>query len=131
MTSEPALIQYTIPDLLSLYPFEFPKANIHVQECHAESIAWVSRFNVIDEKRSAIIEKAKSERLCALAYPYAGCEEFRMTCDFINLLFVLDHLSDDMNGQDAHGVCEVLYQVMADPDFKHDSVLAQITFEYV
>jgi hypothetical protein len=54
-----------------------------------------------------------------------------MTCDFINLLFVLDHLSDDMNGQDAHGVCEVLYQVMADPDFKHDSVLAQITFEYV
>jgi hypothetical protein len=40
-----------------------------------------------------------------------------MTYDFLNLLFPLDHLSGDMDGKDAHGVCEILYRVMADPDF--------------
>ncbi|OJA08758.1 hypothetical protein AZE42_08877 [Rhizopogon vesiculosus] len=124
------LIQYTLPDLLSIYPFDFPKANTHAQECSAESKEWVSRSNVFDERRSALLGKAQSGLLCAVAYPYAGREEFRMTCDFINLLFVLDHISDDMNGQDAHGPCEVFYQVMADPDFKHDSILAKIMLDF-
>ncbi|OJA16455.1 hypothetical protein AZE42_04671 [Rhizopogon vesiculosus] len=128
MSSEP--IQYTIPDLLSLFPFVFPKANAHFKECTAESKAWVRSFNILDEKRTAISEKAQAGLLCALTYSYAAHEEFRMTCDFLNLLFVLDHLSDDMNGRDAHSACDVLYQVLADPDFTHDSALAKMTLDF-
>ncbi|KAG0708193.1 isoprenoid synthase domain-containing protein [Suillus ampliporus] len=125
-----ALIQYTLPDLLSLCPFDFSKPSPHLLECSAESKAWVTRFNVFDDKHIAIMEKSQSGLLCALAYPYAGREGFRTTCDFVNLLFVLDHLSDDMNSNDAHTACEVFHQVMADPDFKHESLLAKITLDF-
>jgi hypothetical protein len=125
-----AVIQYTLPDLFSLCPFDFSKPSPHLQECSAESKAWVASFNVFNDKQNAIMEKSQSELLCALAYPYAGREGFRTTCDFLNLLFVLDHLSDDMNGKDAGAACEVFYRVMADPDFKHESDLAKIVLEY-
>jgi hypothetical protein len=55
-----ALIQYIIPDLLSLYPFEFPKANTYSQEYSAERRVWVSGFDIFNEKQSAISEKAQS-----------------------------------------------------------------------
>ncbi|KAG1821857.1 isoprenoid synthase domain-containing protein [Suillus subaureus] len=125
-----AIIQYTLPDFFSLCPFDFSKPSPHLQECSAESKAWATRFNVCNDKQNAIMEKSQSELLCALAYPYAGREGFRTTCDFLNLLFVLDHLSDDMNGKDANGACEVFYQVMADPDFKHESNLAKIILDF-
>ncbi|KAJ8581546.1 hypothetical protein M405DRAFT_868590 [Rhizopogon salebrosus TDB-379] len=98
-----ALIQYMIPDLLSLYLFEFPKANTYFQECSAERKVWVSGFDIVNEKQSTISEMAQSVLLCALIYPYSGRDELRMTCDFLNLLFLLDHLSGDMDGKDAHG----------------------------
>ncbi|KAG2147667.1 isoprenoid synthase domain-containing protein [Suillus clintonianus] len=125
-----AAIQYTLPDLLSLCSFDFSKPNPYLQECSAESNAWVTRFNVLNDKNKIKMENSQSELLCALVYPYAGHEGFRTTCDFVNLLFVLDHLSDDMNGKDAHGACEVFYQVMADPDFNHESILAKITLDF-
>ncbi|KAG1882204.1 isoprenoid synthase domain-containing protein [Suillus subluteus] len=125
-----AVIQYTLPDFFSLCAFDFSKPNPHLQECSAESKAWVARFNVFNDKQNAIMEQSQSELLCALAYPYAGREGFRTTCDFLNLLFVLDHLSDDMNSKDANGTCEAFYQVMADPDFKHESNLAKIILDF-
>ncbi|KAG2341356.1 terpenoid synthase [Suillus weaverae] len=125
-----AVIQYTLPDLFSLCPFDYSKPSPYLRECSAESKAWVSRFNVFNDKQNAIMEKTQSELLAALAYPYAGREGFRTTCDFLNLLFVLDHLSDDMNGKDANGACEVFYRIMADPDFKHESNLAKIILDF-
>jgi len=125
-----ALTQYTLPDLLSLCPFEFSKPNPHLEECNAESMAWVTNFNILNDKHIAIMEKSQTSLISALTYPYAGREDFRMICDFINLLFILDHLSDDMHGKDARGACEVFYQVMANPDFKHDSLLERVTLEY-
>ncbi|KAG1773547.1 isoprenoid synthase domain-containing protein [Suillus occidentalis] len=98
------------------------KPSPYLQECSAESREWVARFNVLNEKHHAILEKSQSGLLCALTYPYAGREGFKTTCDFINLLFVLDHVSDDMNSKDAN--------VMADPDFKHASNLAKITLDF-
>jgi hypothetical protein len=124
------VVQYTLPDLFSLCPFDFSKPSPYLQECSAESREWVTRFNVLNEKQHDILEKSQSGLLCALTYPYAGREGFKTTCDFINLLFVLDHVSDDMNSKDANGACEVFYEVMADPDFKHESNLAKITLEY-
>jgi hypothetical protein len=78
---------------------------------------WVSGFDIVNEKQSAISETAQSVLLCALIYPHSGRDELRMTYDFLNLLFLLDHLSGDMDGKDAHGVYEVLYRVTADPEF--------------
>jgi hypothetical protein len=81
-------------------------------------------------RNNTTMEKSQSEVLCALTYPHAGRKGFGTTCDFLNLLFVLDLLSDEMNGKDANGACEVFYEVMVDPDFEHESNLAKITLEY-
>jgi hypothetical protein len=47
----------------------------------------------------------------------------------VNLLFVIDELSDDMNGADARSILHTYRCALQDPDWDDGSVLAQITKE--
>ncbi len=53
-----------------------------------------------------------SELLPALAYPYAGFEELRTCCDFINLLFVFDEISDELAGGEARELGVILLKAI-------------------
>ncbi|EDR08430.1 uncharacterized protein LACBIDRAFT_326872 [Laccaria bicolor S238N-H82] len=48
----------------------------------------------------------------------------------VNLLFVLDEVSDDQNGKDARATGRIFVQAMQDPDWDDGSVLAKITKEF-
>lgn len=47
----------------------------------------------------------------------------------VNLLFVLDEVSDDQNGKDARATGRIFVQAMQDPAWDDGSVLAKITKE--
>lgn len=49
----------------------------------------------------------------------------------VNLLFVVDEVSDDQNGKDAKVTCDILASVMEDPCWDDGSLLARITQEYI
>jgi len=69
------------------------------------------------------------------------CEIFISTCGLliaflkiyfqVNLLFVVDEVSDDQNGKDARATGRVFVNAMKYPDWDDGSVLAKITKEYV
>ncbi|TCD63577.1 terpene cyclase [Steccherinum ochraceum] len=71
-----------------------------------------------------------SELLVSHAYPYADYDQFRTCCDFVNLLFVVDEISDDQTGEDASATGLVYLNAVADADWDDGSVLAKMTKEF-
>ncbi|KAI9060972.1 terpenoid synthase [Trametes sanguinea] len=121
--------QFTLPDLLAVCPL-VGSTNPYYEQAAAESSAWVKSFNILSERKLAFLLQGSSELLVSHAYPYAPYEQFRTCCDFVNLLFVVDEVSDDQNGKDARRTGEVFLNVMRYPDWDDGSALAQMTREF-
>jgi len=82
-------------------------------------------------EKLAFFLTGSNELLVSHTYPYAEYEQFRTACDFVNLLFVVDEVSDDQNGKDARQTGMVYLNVMRDPAWDDGSKLAQMTRECV
>lgn len=67
--------------------------------------------------------------LASYMYPYASYNAFRTCCDFINLLFAIDEISDDQSGKDARATGEIYLNTMRDSEWTDGSVLARMTQE--
>ncbi|KAI0671543.1 terpenoid synthase [Trametes maxima] len=121
--------QFTLPDLLAVCPL-IGSTNPHYAQAAAESSAWVQSYNILSPRKLAFLLQGSSELLVSHAYPYAPYEQFRTCCDFVNLLFVVDEVSDDQNGKDARRTGEVFLNVMRYPDWDDGSALAKMTREF-
>jgi hypothetical protein len=122
---------FFLPDLLSLSkPFQ-GSTNPHYRKAAAESRAWVNSYNIFTDKMRAFFIQGCNELLVSHTYPHAGYEEFRTICDFVNLLFVVDEVSDDQNGADACQTGQVYLNAMKYPGWTDGSPLARMTGEYV
>ncbi|KAI0925898.1 Linoleate 10R-lipoxygenase cop4 [Taiwanofungus camphoratus] len=121
--------QFTLPDLLAMCPFT-GSTNPHYAKAAAESSAWVNSYNILSDRKRAFFVTGSNELLVSHTYPYAGYEQFRTCCDFVNLLFVVDEVSDDQNGQDARQTGNVYLNAMRDPAWDDGSALAKMTKEF-
>ena len=121
---------FVLPDLLAVCPLK-GSTNPHYLRAAAESTAWVKSYNTLSERKLAFLLQGSSELLVSHAYPYAPYDQFRACCDFVNLLFVVDEVSDDQNGCDARRTGEVFSHVMRYPDWDDGSALAKMTQESV
>lgn len=122
-------VSFTLPDLLAICPLQ-GRTNPHYEAAAAESSAWVLSFNVFSNRKQDFFVSGGSELLCSHAYPYAGHEELRTCCDFVNLLFTVDEISDEQNGQDAYKTGLVLLKSLRDPEYNDGSVLCTMTKQY-
>jgi Terpene synthase family 2, C-terminal metal binding len=121
---------FYLPDLLALSkPFR-GSTNPHYRKAAAESRAWVNSYNIFTDRKRAFFVQDCSELLVSHAYPHAGYEEFRTICDFVNLLFVIDEVSDDQNGMDARKTGDVYLNAMRHPAWTDGFPLAKMTREY-
>ena len=114
---------FKLPNLLPMCPFQ-GRTNPHYESAAAESSAWVLSFGVFKDKKQDFFVSRGSELLCSHAYPYAGHDELRTCCDFVNLLFVVDAVSDDQDGIGARATGEVFLNSMRYPDWDDGSALA-------
>ncbi|KAH8806499.1 terpenoid synthase [Flagelloscypha sp. PMI_526] len=73
------------------------------------------------------LSEVANELLVSHCYPFADYESFRTICDFINLLFVVDEISDDQNGEDARATGEVFLKAMQNEGWHDGSSLASMT----
>ncbi|THH18124.1 hypothetical protein EW146_g2812 [Bondarzewia mesenterica] len=122
--------RFYIPDLLSLStPFK-GSTNPHYKKAAAESRAWVNSYNFFTDRKRADFIQGCNELLVSHTYPHAGYEEFRTCCDFVNLLFVVDEVSDDQNGVDARQTGNVYLNAMRDAEWDDGSSLARMTKEF-
>ncbi|PCH42339.1 terpenoid synthase [Wolfiporia cocos MD-104 SS10] len=127
MSSSPR--QFMLPDLIAMCPLK-GSTNPHYVKAAAESSAWINSYNLFTDRKRAFFIQGSNELLVSHTYPYAGYEQFRTCCDFVNLLFVVDEVSDEQNGQDARETGNVFLNAMRDPAWDDGSALAKMTKEF-
>ncbi|KAI0065942.1 terpenoid synthase [Artomyces pyxidatus] len=126
----PSATHFVLPDLLSL-SIAFPDAtNPHWKPAAAESRDWVNSYKVFSDRRRAFFFQGQSELLVSHCYPYAEFEQFRTCCDFVNLLFTIDEISDEQTPEDALITGNVFLHAMRDPEWSDGSKLARMTADF-
>ncbi|KAL0954655.1 hypothetical protein HGRIS_003606 [Hohenbuehelia grisea] len=121
--------QFVLPDLLSMCPLE-GFTNPHYERAAEESRAWINSYNVFTDRKRAFFVQGCNELLVSHTFPYAGYEEFRTCCDLVNLLFVIDEVSDDQSGKDARATGQVFLNALGDPEWNDNSLLSRITKDF-
>ena len=62
-------------------------------------------------------------------YPFAGYNEFRTCCDFVNIIYVIDEVTDEQTEEDARKTGAVYLNALRHVDWDDDSALAKMTKE--
>ncbi|KAI0346574.1 terpenoid synthase [Trametopsis cervina] len=120
---------FTLPNLLAMCPWK-GSTNPNYEKAARESSAWVDSYNFfVDRKRTAFLT-GSNELLVSHAYPYADYYQFRTVCDFINLLFVVDEVSDEQTGKEARKTGETFLNSLRHPECNDESPLARMTKEF-
>ncbi|KAF9490782.1 terpenoid synthase [Pleurotus eryngii] len=127
MSSQPT--QIVLPDLLAMCPLK-GYTNPHYKEAAAESVAWIDSYNVFTDRKRAFFVQGCNELLVSHTFPYAPYEQFRTCCDLVNLLFVIDEVSDDQSGKDARATGQVFLNALGDPEWNDGSLLSRITKDF-
>ncbi|KAG6909950.1 Linoleate 10R-lipoxygenase cop4 [Tephrocybe rancida] len=121
--------QFLLPDLLAMCSLT-GGVNPHYEKGAAESRAWINSYNVFTDRKRAFFVLGSNELLVSHAYNYAGYEQFRTCCDFVNLLFVFDELSDELDGKDALSIGNIFLNAMKHADWDDRSSFSRMTKEF-
>ncbi|OCH86166.1 terpenoid synthase [Obba rivulosa] len=128
MSPPPVPAWIILPDLIALCPFE-GSINTHYPEAAHESSAWIDSFKMFKDRKREFFLQGGSELLCAHVFPYADYDKFRTCCDFINVLFTMDEISDDQDEKDAHKTGLVLLNALREPEWDDGTKLAKMCRE--
>ncbi|KZT22486.1 terpenoid synthase [Neolentinus lepideus HHB14362 ss-1] len=121
--------QFYLPDLFSICRYKCT-VNPHCERAGAESAAWVIDQQLFTDKKRLAFVLGNSELLASRAYPHASYERLRTCLDFINLLFVVDEVSDAQSGKDALKTGWTVINAMKDPSNAESSKVAKTTREF-
>ena len=119
---------YVLPDLHAICSWK-AGFNPHHDEAAAQSSAWTLKFHMFSGKKLQFFLEGGSELLCSYVYHYASLEKLRTSCDFVNLLFTIDEISDEQNGEEARKTGQILLNALRDPNFDDGSKLCKMTKE--
>lgn len=93
-SSQPTKI--VIPDLVSHCDYPL-RSNRHRKQATVECKRWLFRGGNLSLKKRNAFHGLKAGLLTSWCYPNAAFPQLRVCCDFMNWLFHLDNISDDMN----------------------------------
>ena len=77
-----------------------------------ESAAWVSGFGFFEGEKQKCFVDSYNELLMAYVYPNATYDDFRTVCDFVNIMFVIDAISDEKDSQEALATKDVIIRAL-------------------
>lgn len=123
-----AVRSYTLPDLEAICKWK-AAFNPHHAEAAAASSKWVLGFGLFKGKKLQFFREGGSELLCSYVYHYADVEKLRVACDFVNLLFCIDEISDEQTAQDARKTGSVVLKALKDANYDDGSLLCRMTKE--
>ena len=107
---------FVLPDLLSHCPFP-AKFHGNGDAIVDESLNWLlSGCPHLSQRKVAAMRDSKVSVLAAYCYHYCPSGRFRLICDFINILFLLDEISDGYFSQDAEGLVRIVENALEWPD---------------
>ncbi|GJE85095.1 terpenoid synthase [Phanerochaete sordida] len=120
---------YRLPDLHPMCTFR-ARFNVHHDEAAASSKAQFLSCNPLKGKQLDYFKEGGCELLCAWTYPYAGLQQLRTVCDFMNILFTIDAITDEQSGPDALATGMCFLNTLKDETFDDGSILCQMTKDF-
>ncbi|KAI0370486.1 terpenoid synthase [Pilatotrama ljubarskyi] len=115
------------PDLISRCPYPL-RYNPHCERASAESKAWLMSGCKLSKKKRAAFHGLKGGLLTAMCYPLADYEQFRVCCDWINYLFHLDNICDEMDDHATVSTASEIIGALRDPHgFRPSSAVGRLT----
>jgi hypothetical protein len=70
----------------------------------------------LGQRKVNAMRESKVSELAAYCYHYCPSGRFRLICDFINILFLLDEISDGYLTRDAEGLVLIVENALLWPD---------------
>ena len=122
---------YRLPDLRSLCPWK-GLFNPHYEVASVEASKWVLQYApaaIPSKDRIPFFEQKGCPLLAAWTYPYADAEKLRTCCDFLNITFVVDEVSDRQDGKDAEATAATVLNAMKDDAYDDGTVLCKMVKE--
>jgi hypothetical protein len=91
---------YRLPNLHADWPF--PKVvNPLYSQVASDSLKWINSYKAFTPKQQDKFARINTGILAAFAYPGHNQKELRLSCNLMNILFVVDDVSDVLDGKDA------------------------------
>ncbi|KAI8976599.1 terpenoid synthase [Trametes punicea] len=108
------------PDLISCCPFPL-QCNPYYERASAASKTWLTSGCKLSKKKRNALQGLKGGLLTAMSYPFAGYDQFRVCCDWINYLFHLDDICDEMDDRATVSTAHEIIGALRDPHCFHPS----------
>ncbi|KAH7887063.1 isoprenoid synthase domain-containing protein [Phlebopus sp. FC_14] len=131
LSSPPVPTKIIIPDLVSHCTFELQKNRNH-KLVSVESKKWLFNGDSdLDERSRRAFHRLKAGQLTAMCYPKAGYPQLRVCSDFLNWLFHLDNLSDDMDNRGISDIANVVMNSLHHPySYRSSARLNRMTKDF-
>ena len=115
------------PDFISACPFGL-RLNPHCKRASTNSKRWLLQGCHLSKKKRAAFHGLKGGLLTAMCYPLARYEQMRVCCDFINYLFHLDNICDEMDDHRTFSTASEVIGALRDPrGFRPSSAVGRLT----
>lgn len=107
---------FALPDLKRIYPFP-SSLNPYLRSIAFDSKAWIDSFEILSGYRQRQFSTSTLEFLAARMRPYADREGYRTTCDYANLIFILDDYNDDEGRKTTRVMSDSSMNSLEDPSW--------------
>ncbi|KAI0675470.1 terpenoid synthase [Trametes maxima] len=117
-----------LPETMARWPFP-RRINPHFPVVAEESTAWLQSFKALSPAAQRAFDRGNFGLLTALVYPTLGRAQYRIACDTMNMLFLYDDYTDDMDEAGVAALFEAAMDVLLHPhkpSLPTDSVLIQV-----
>ncbi|PCH35247.1 terpenoid synthase [Wolfiporia cocos MD-104 SS10] len=119
-----------IPDLVSHCTIPV-RCNRHWKQASVESKRWLFNGGNLSQRKRDAFHGLKAGYLTSMCYPLAGYPQLRVCCDFMNYLFHLDNISDEMNDEGTMGTAAQVLNVLYHPQSSRpNSRVGKMTKDY-
>ncbi len=114
-------------DLISPCPWAL-RVNPNCKLAAEESKHWLLSGCRLRAKKRAAFHGLKGGLLTAMCYPLAEYEQLRVCCDYINYLFHLDNICDEMDDRTTVSTASEVIGALRDPHgFQPSSAVGRLT----
>ncbi|KAF8171625.1 isoprenoid synthase domain-containing protein [Mycena galopus ATCC 62051] len=106
---------FALPDIHERWPF--PVAyNRWEDVVSSESLAWIESLSVLSGPDMKKFRAMNFDRFASMAYAYfTDVHHFRVACDIVNLLFVLDDITDQLSAAEVRCIAAISLTAIRDP----------------
>ncbi|KAI0331842.1 terpenoid synthase [Cubamyces sp. BRFM 1775] len=121
-----------LPDTMSRWPFP-RRINPYYPEVAEESASWLRSFHAFSPAAQRAFDRCEFGLITVLAYPTLSREEYRSSCDLMNLFFLIEEHTDLLDELGASAVAKASLDALMNPDKARpegESIIGEVTRQF-